>query len=581
MSLERYGNYSLRRGDYDLAAKPSSGHGRYEGKVHPGPTDPGYVKQLQKDLLTLGFLLVGKPDGDFGGLTELALREFQIYARFESVAKLTMSEATYANTLSRETNPSPYVGVVSGALNKQLATTLVSWLENEIRCPVVVEAREVDRFGKYDINVPPEKKYQNIWQPRQVTDRKLALFTVDFSSRYDGVTPDDYRDENGRIKLGFSKVVKNVNGTLRGGPAWKSLKHSIPSAEILPQSLIGKPWVLLSNAEKSTFNVIRVVADLECKGTFDAINGYDNAVLSIGPYHHTLLLEKGFGRRARIYSGELGAYLAYLQTDQSTSYQKLLEENGIGFGPVIDNERNWEEVKSLGIYTGLIKFQDANGNYSIEPNNFTCAEYFRNWHWIYRFSAASRTDEGFRTGFWFMTQLRLWDILSAEWDGDYIIQGRTGPARKALIGDIFRSEAAVTILLRYHVSAPANIVNKKRAGAILKWALENAGFDYKASEPKDWTDDQERQLILKLVDGIQNGYEVSPGVRLKKIKGWTVSHAKNILDWPASEGSRYSGRRPTSRLLESMDGEKLKKLSWGREDGFKFHKPLWGIPEWE
>ncbi len=434
------------------------------------------------------------------------------------------------------------------------------------------------RSGSYDFAEPPVQ--QNIWGARELASRGPRVFAVDFSDRFDATAPADFRDANGRIVLGYANVARR-NNRLIGGPASQAINHSLVSAEILPDSLVGKPWSLLDKAETATFRVVRAVADLECSGVFDSLNAYDNAVISVGPYHHILLLQSGRGRRARITGAELGAYLAYLQKTEPASYDGLLAANGAGFKPVVNGRINWQRDNAARVYNAMIKLQGADGAFAKPVSTLGLSEHFRGWHWFYRFSCAARTDPGFRLGYWFMTRLRLWDILGAEWDGRSMEDDRIMQTRPMMVGDVFRSELAVAILLRYHVSAPGMIIRRGQAAPLLRWALRKAGLDGHTARPRDWTTENESRLIAHLRDGIENGYEVRPGVRVRALKNWTKGHAGDLIDWPISQNYLYTGNPPRSRLGPASDNEALRRLSHDREFGFSLHSPEWGTPPWE
>ena len=114
MAHDRYGHFNLKRGDFDLVAKPHPAHGRYQGVDFPGPVDPSYVRQLQKDLRDFGFVLVGTVDGDFG------------CARLNKVVRQMRSDPNHANQLDQADNPAVYGGPVSGELNTNSAVSLVA-----------------------------------------------------------------------------------------------------------------------------------------------------------------------------------------------------------------------------------------------------------------------------------------------------------------------------------------------------------------------------------------------------------------------------------------------------------------------
>src|SRR3954469_225880 len=141
-----YGGYDLRRGDSDSRLR-YGGSDRQVGGPHPlpGPGQVPFVLQLQRDLLELGFSLVGEPDGELSRLTEWAVREFQIHARMPRVAhELPMSSDRYLDRLEQAANDAPYSGPVSGVVNLQTRAALGLWLARRWRCPVVLEAWRMD-----------------------------------------------------------------------------------------------------------------------------------------------------------------------------------------------------------------------------------------------------------------------------------------------------------------------------------------------------------------------------------------------------------------------------------------------------
>ena len=61
-----------------------------------------------------------------------------------------------------------------------------------------------------------------------------------------------------------------------------------PETELGPQSLLGKTWETMSDAEKSTLRAICAVGEQECYGYLDCVNFYDNCHGSMGPCHWTM-----------------------------------------------------------------------------------------------------------------------------------------------------------------------------------------------------------------------------------------------------------------------------------------------------
>jgi hypothetical protein len=94
-----------------------------------------------------------------------------------------------------------------------------------------------------------------------------------------------------------------------------------------------------------------------------------------------------------------------------------------------------------------------------------------------------------------MARIRLRDILSAPWSA------APGDGR---IGEIFTSERAVAMIVRWHVYRPGNMVSSGQAGPNLRAARTRAAaaapnLDWRLP-PAQWTDAHERALVAGLRD---------------------------------------------------------------------------------
>ena len=126
-------------------------------------------------LASLGFALA-KPVKNKDGLyeydlaTSWAVREFQIYARYPTVAiedpNPTTSIPIYADRLVPVDNTAPYTGEITGILDQATVAALRHWLANNYRCPVVVES------WVRKSPPPPENKRQ----PKTLVKENIWLF---------------------------------------------------------------------------------------------------------------------------------------------------------------------------------------------------------------------------------------------------------------------------------------------------------------------------------------------------------------------------------------------------------------------
>lgn len=130
-----------------------------------GTHDPGLdgpVFALQSGLRELGFAVVGNPDGDFGPHTEWAVREFQIAARWNTVARQAVSADCYADTLEPVENPVRLTSTVTGVADDELVDLVQRWTRESLRCPVVLEAWDVHK------GAPTTVVHQNVWAAEDV-----------------------------------------------------------------------------------------------------------------------------------------------------------------------------------------------------------------------------------------------------------------------------------------------------------------------------------------------------------------------------------------------------------------------------
>lgn len=454
---------------------------RYDGiDLKRGSSHNEQVERLQADLRTLGFLLAGEPDGIFGLKTFWAVREFQIYASMAQVAEETPSaDSTYANRLAAvSTGANRYAGPISGVVNAATRQTLQHWLDNRWRCPVVIEAWRMRKQRRSSLQA------QNIWLHDEVHSTRPRMFARDLSGYYSAPFESD---EDDRIVLGDFTPFLSWSGPRSVPP-----RHTWRDAEILPERLAGLPLEELSEAQRSTFKVVRAVSEVECIGFFDSVNAYDNAFVSVGPCHWTLGIASNEGN---VSEGELCGYLAYLRHADPEVFQKAfsffgarvdedwVDANGVPNGASLFN-------KGSRKYAGWLALRTEEG-FGRLPEREKEGNYFKTWHWFYRFLMAGRTVPGYQRRMWDMARIRLRDLRDLPWSGD-----------QTRVRDVITSEKAAAIVLRWHIRFPGHIAAAGKAGSRLLAALETArsvqpDLNWNAP-PAGWTDAHERALIQGL-----------------------------------------------------------------------------------
>ncbi|WP_460151750.1 peptidoglycan-binding domain-containing protein [Pseudomonas sp. S2_B07] len=534
-----YGNFNLCRGDHD--GKPAQNKPpRWGGNDNPVlavvPAEtaaaflgssaalgvPEHVRKLQEDLTTLGFSIVGKPDGGFGGRTEWAVREFQIYASMAQVAKVREEKkgqllldaagapvkinnmdiyfdsaasivakagksalvtgetigpvSYYVDSLKSVSNASVYAGPISGVVNELTRAAIEYWLDNDYRCPVIIEAWNNTSAG---VRTELAQNGCNLWAHDSLTSGAPRIFFRDFTSYY------DYPGT--RNKLEYQTLGYYQSGTF-GGPN-TGLKHSwSPEAEMSVLNVSGAPYnsAEVNSAKVSTYRTMRVVAEAECYGRFDVLNAWDNALISAGPCHWTMGV---FG--SEYADGELPGFIAYFKSINPEAFEKAFGKFGL------DTVLQWGEagMYSTGVrtYNSWVKLSTET-DFSDLPKTKEGAHYMKTWHWHYRFSMAGRTIDAYRKAMWKMTKLRLSKILEKE------VKFRVaGQEVVSTLGAVFTSEKAIAILLRWHVYRPAHVVSgSSRVAPAIQSVIDSTSQVNWALPVASWGDAHESALTEEI-----------------------------------------------------------------------------------
>jgi len=149
--------YDLRRGDDDAertwggAIRNTSAPATIADDRNNAVATTAPVYDLQRDLRRVGILLGPEPSGTFDLPTEWSVREFQIYAKMERVAKedtASGAPAEYVERLSAvPTGNHRYAGPVSGVYNAATRAAMTHWIAQSWRCPVVLDAWKAPKKG--------------------------------------------------------------------------------------------------------------------------------------------------------------------------------------------------------------------------------------------------------------------------------------------------------------------------------------------------------------------------------------------------------------------------------------------------
>jgi hypothetical protein len=514
-----YGGYDLQVGDLD--AGTGAGAPRYggvarsadAGDVLPAAGQPGYVAQLRKDLAELGFGPAFSYKAAEAGAQafdvplELAVRELQLSATFPQLASQTRIGPSkfYADGLDQVGNPQPYAGPVSGVVNVETRALIATWLARSLRCPVVIEARKPQAGGTF--KPYPAAGSDNLWLVDQVPDASAQVYARDFSGGYaleaDSVAAGRSLDD---LVLGKWYQYVDRRGTWTG--PWADPPAQVwAEREVMPELLVGAPFAQLSPEDRFAFRVIRAVADVECIGYFDVYNAYDRALTSTGLCHWTIGLEDGTATsRAPVLKGELAAFFSYLEGlggDAGAAVGQAVGRFGCGVAKVWPAGTSgsasglWDSgVRTYGTLMTLAR--EEGEPLVVQGDEVGRMEWFRQWHWCFRVAMAARTIPEYRRRMWDYARLRLREVLSTPWQPTLMTNDPQTGVRHATVGDLFTSERAAGIILRWHVNAPDDLL-PIRAASRLRQAFANANAAA-WGDPAGWDDAKEATLTNALYD---------------------------------------------------------------------------------
>ncbi|MBK7828394.1 hypothetical protein [Nannocystis sp.] len=136
--------------------------------IRPAAGQYGFVRQLQIDLQAVGIRLAGPPNGEFDVLTEMALREYEIAARFTHAARRRADAGAAIlpeDTLEQVEIPvlSRLAGPILGTLEPEVAVALRQWVAADWRHPVVLYAVRRGRVTLVNLWRWDEVKAGRVW----------------------------------------------------------------------------------------------------------------------------------------------------------------------------------------------------------------------------------------------------------------------------------------------------------------------------------------------------------------------------------------------------------------------------------
>jgi hypothetical protein len=498
--------------------------------------DTRMVAKLRRHLWALGFWVfprvyndgVAEPEESdtFDWRTEWAVREFQIAAAMPNVAvddvnKKAVTDAEKKEQafkgkrlfrLSQKANQNKLAEEPTGVVTADTAKAIKFWLDNNYRCPLVIQAmqqvQELDPAGKK----PTKRKVwvahtESLWRHDEVPHTAQRMFAWDFSGHY--VLPSGR--ENEKIAVGRYALYSSW-----GGPAsYPSQGQCWGEAQLSPIVLTGTDWGEMDEPHKSTFRAIGGVGSVECQGYLDSLNFYDNCHGSAGPCHWTMPKSDGSG-------GEYCGFIALFEAKYGAAFKYCFSDLGLWGPRWVDSTSNDGRPKVVvqnATYGGYVYTKRADGKFEQHPSkhrSFAETNWLRSWQWVYRLEMAARTCKEYRNAMWEYACLRIKGIRVLDQVHDWLPDGckpKGGP--RITVGDVVTSEQGMATLLRLHVrwsgSLSASSKGKKgTAKPILHDAIQRVIGDKSLKDreghplnwavpPAKWQTEHEVALVAALV----------------------------------------------------------------------------------
>ncbi|MGW5667196.1 peptidoglycan-binding domain-containing protein [Micromonospora sp. NPDC003776] len=524
--LLRYGNFTLRLGDSDSAR-------RYGGQATAVATPQTYVRNLQEDLVALGFAVVGTPDGEFGGRTAIALRELQIEAQADTVYQLQAAPAQGTAVVATAYR---YRGRVHGMADWDTAEVIAQWInpDRAVRniCPLTVAG--------YPISTPPpaapDPSYTDLWLYNDMKAFDRRVYSTDQLGRFAIPPSRQFAGAVNSMAIGAYSAAGSNGPILDQNQYWQP-ECQVTMDSLLPPELIPPAPVDRSKAPvSSTYRVIRAVASQECIGNFDVYNAWDAGIISFGLYHWALLSSG---------TGELAAVYAYYRDQYPDSYERDFGRYGI-YPAVPWDATVWSgqggaaQSKYVG-QLGMYGLRDKNGQVHAadllplaKSTDAYMIDYMRSWHVLHRLVVALRGSDDLHRAMWKLALRRLRDLLARSWDsrstpnpGPRVPNG-SGGLRVATFGEVLTSERAVAALLRHHVNRPDHVINANGAISDALSAYQTAFGTGNVNMATENTTAKQEAFVTELI-ALANGEDPVYGKTVQRAADYKDAEAGKVV----------------------------------------------------
>jgi len=433
---------------------------------------------------------------------EMVVREFQFAASQDKLAKLIDPTAPPSQIARRDfrhleqtLNHDTYKGFMSGLADRRTRALIANWTRASLRNPLLMPVF----LGEADDYVAPAGDpvggAEDVWNRHEMKIGLGRVFAADFS-RADLV--------NGRIAHGDLRPVGRYKSYGPGGPV--TMAPTTPSvradsAEIKPLTMFGideAPLIAaLADRDKaapelvakaSSFRVIRAVSEIESLGYLDTINAYDGAGLSLAPYQWAMAgTEKKPGE-----TSELGGFASVFADLHAKGL--IAEDAFASLGLKAVGGRQ----AGFGKFVGTLKFLDYLG----KPRAMNAdgpTDYMPSWRSVYRWQQMGRLNASYARAAYAFALKRLAIVFQTKvgvspFACDKRAHGPDGPT----IGSVFTSELLMAMIVRWHVKAPAGVIQwDNLAAPSIRSAYTVAAQAVSAMDQATWKDPAIWEASLK------------------------------------------------------------------------------------
>ncbi|MFB9355194.1 hypothetical protein [Sneathiella chinensis] len=446
---------------------------------------------------------------------------------------------------------------VNGELRLCEAENLRRWRFQRLRYPVVVVAGSNDdphgvamekkKISDEETITIPKSPVENLVQTDQAPSNGYRMYVVDRSGYFGA-------DDQAQVLAYYGTGGWGGPASGKNHPTVDLTPDNIlgvPAADWRP----GTPGPDETETERkererrerflSAFRVLAAVGEVEARGHFDGLNAYDSSVFSYPTFHHTLSLPGSeLNNKAR--PGLMSPLIRWLQAPDDVflksiypdvtadtlpdfpspypSEQSEVEElrgklkdklaaiyHGAfgGFGVGASELEQTSERTGIVTISGLTEVEQADGtkiDLSADWNKQSSAQqrrqqavyqsymqWFRTWHWIYRFIAPLRQDQALRAVLFAYEMDWIKRKLSGVTNDFRTEKGRAVYVRLAVRGSPYFSVGDAVAAVR-RVRGRRNIAIDE-AAAVLN-AIQNLA--------NRETDAEKKGKILKLHESTQN-----------------------------------------------------------------------------